>query len=65
MKNPKMLKLFNVNGKTKNMCQHAVKKLPFVIRYFSIRYKILRMCNKSILENGETLKSIPDWQKNH
>ena len=45
MKNPKMLKFFTVNVKTKNMSQHAVKKLPFVIRYISIRFKIQRMCN--------------------
>ena len=60
MKNPKMLKFFTVNVKTKNMSQHAVKKLPFVIRYISIRFKIQRMCNKAILENGEILKSVPE-----
>ena len=33
MKNSEMLKFVPDNFKTKKMCKHAVKKLPFVIRY--------------------------------
>ena len=35
-------------------------KLPFVIRYVPDRYKSQQMCDKAILENGETLESFPD-----
>ena len=42
------------------MCKHAVKKIPFVTRYVSDRYKTQQMCDKSILENGETLEPVPD-----
>ena len=33
MKNAKILKLILDHVKTKQMCNHAVKKAPFVIRY--------------------------------
>ena len=36
------------------MCKQAVKKLPFLIRYVSDRDKTQQMCDKTILENGET-----------
>ena len=39
------------------MCNNAVKKLPFVIRY-------VRMCDKAILEKGGTLESVPDCYEN-
>ena len=45
------------------MCKHAVKKLPFVIRYVPDQYKTQKMCNKAILENGRTLESVPDRYK--
>ena len=35
MRNPEMLKLVPDHLKTKKICNHAVKKLPFVIRYVS------------------------------
>ena len=33
MKNPEILKFLSDHIKIKIMCKHAVKKLPFVIRY--------------------------------
>ena len=42
------------------MCKHAVKRLPFVIRYIPDRYKTQQMCDKAILENGGILKSVSD-----
>ena len=56
MKNPEMPD----HLKTKQMCNYAVKKLPFVIRYVPVRYKTKKMCNKSILENGGTPESVPN-----
>ena len=38
------------------MCKHAVKKLPYLWRYVPDQYMIL--------ENGETIKSVPDYYKN-
>ena len=56
MKNPEMLKFVPDHLKTKNMCEHVVKKLPFVI--WSI------MCDKAVLENGGKLESVSDCYKN-
>ena len=33
MKNPEMLKFIPDHFKTKKMCKHAVKKLPYLLRY--------------------------------
>ena len=46
------------------MCKHAVKTLPFILRYVSDQYKTQQMCDKAILENGETLESVSDCYKN-
>ena len=63
MRNPEMLKLVPDHLKTKKICNHAVKKLPFVIRYVSDWYKT-QMSNEAILENGGTKESVPDCYKN-
>ena len=60
MRNPEMLKFVPDHLKTKNMCSHAVEKLPFVLRYALDRHKTQQVCDKAILENGVTLKSVPD-----
>ena len=39
IKNPEMLKFVPDPLKTKKMCKHAVKKLPFLIRYVLDRCK--------------------------
>ena len=46
------------------MCEHAAKKLTFLIRYVPDQCKTQQMCDKSILENGGALKSLPDCYKN-
>ena len=33
MENPEMLKFIPDHFKTKKMCKHAVKKLPYLLRY--------------------------------
>ena len=43
-----------------NMCNYAVKKLPFIIRYVPDQYKSKKMCNRAILKNDGTLKSVPN-----
>ena len=47
------------------MCKHQVKKLPFLIKYVSHRYKIQQMCEKGILDKGGVLMFIPDCCKDH
>ena len=44
------------------MCKHAVKKLPYLLRY--ALFKTQKMCDGAILENGGTLKSVPYCYKN-
>ena len=39
MKNPEILKFVPGHLKTKKMCKHAVKNLPFLIRYVPDKYK--------------------------
>ena len=46
------------------MCKHAGKKLPYLLIYDPDQYKTEQMCGKAILENGGTLKSVPDCNKN-
>ena len=60
MKIPEMLKFVPDHLKNKKMYKHAVKKLPFLLRYVLDQYKTQQMCDKAVLENGGTLKSVPD-----
>ena len=46
------------------MFKHAVKKIPYLLRYVSDQYRTQQMCDKAIIENGGTLKCVPDWYKN-
>ena len=49
--------------KTKKTCKHSIKKLLFIINVPD-QYKTQEMCDKAILENDRTLKSVPDYYKN-
>ena len=39
MKNPEMLKFVSDHLKTKKMCKHAVRKLPYLLRYVPNQFK--------------------------
>ena len=39
MRNPEMLKFVTDHLKTKKMCKHAVKRLPYPLRYVPDQYK--------------------------
>ena len=56
MKNPEMLKFVPDYVKTKKVCKHAFKKLPYLLRYVPDRYETQQMRDKAILENGGTFK---------
>ena len=44
------------------MSKHAVKKFSYLLRYVPDQYKTQQMCDKAVLENGETLqKSRSIW----
>ena len=64
MKKPGMPKFVFDYPKSKKMCKHAAKKLPFLIRYVPNQYKAQQMCDKTILENGWRVKSVPGCCKN-
>ena len=36
------------------MCKHAVKKLPYILRYVPDQYKTQQMCAKAILKIAGT-----------
>ena len=59
-----MLKFVSDHLKTKKMSKHVVKKLPYLWRYLPDQYATQRIGDKAILENGRTLKSVPDCYKN-
>ena len=40
MKNPEMLKLVPYHLKTKQMCNYAVKKLPYLLKYVLINIRL-------------------------
>ena len=46
------------------MCEHKVKKLPYLLRYTPDKYKVQQTCDKAILGKSRTLKSVPDCYKN-
>ena len=60
MKNQEVLNFVSDHLKTKKMGKHAVKKLPYLLRYVRDWYKAQQMCDKATLENGGTLKFVPD-----
>ena len=64
IKNLEMLKFVPDHLRTKQMCKHALKRLPLGIRYVPDKYRSQQMCHKAILENGGTLESVPDCYKN-
>ena len=65
VRNPEMLKFVPDHLKTKKISEHAVKKLPFVLRYdVPNQYKTQQLCNKAIQENGGTIESVSDSYKN-
>ena len=52
IKDPEMLEF--VPDHLTKMCKHAVKKLPFLIKYVPDRYKTQqRNCDKVILKNNK------------
>ena len=53
-----MLKFILGYFKTKKMCNYAVKKIFFAVRYVPDKYEIKNKCNKAILENGATLAPV-------
>ena len=54
-----MLKFVSDLLKPKKMFKHAVKKLPFLLRYVPDQYKSPQMYYKASLLNGRILKSVP------
>ena len=65
MRNREMLKFVADHLKTEKMSKHAVRKLPYLLRYVLGQYKAQQMCDKAILENGGTLNSVCDYHRNH
>ena len=57
MKNPEMLKFVLDHLKTKKMFKHAVKKLPFLLRYAPDQYQTQQICDKAIFKNAGTFCS--------
>ena len=51
-----MLGFSLITWKVKN--EHAVKKLPFIIRYASDWYKTQEMYDEAILKDSRTLKGL-------
>ena len=46
------------------MCKHAVKKLPYLLRYVPDQYKTQQICDKATLKHALTLESVTDCYKN-
>ena len=54
------LRLDSDHLKIKKMCNHAVKKLSFVIRDFPEQCRTQQMCDRELFQNDGTLESIPN-----
>ena len=48
MKNREMLKFVPDHLETKKICKHAVKKLPYLLRYVPDKYKTQQTFDKAI-----------------
>ena len=48
-----MLKFVPNHLKTKKICKHGIRKLPYLLRYVPDWYETQKMCNKAILEMVE------------
>ena len=48
-----MLKFVPNHLKTKKICKHGLRKLPYLLRYLPDWYETQKMCNKAILEMVE------------
>ena len=46
------------------MGKHANKKLPFIMIYVPDKSKIQKICDKDVVENGGTLKFVPNNYNN-
>ena len=44
--------MFLIVLKLEKMCKHAVKKLPYQLRYVPDQQKAQKICDKAILENA-------------
>ena len=64
IKNPEMLNIAPDHLKTKKMCNHAVKILPYLSKYVHDQYKSQQMYDKATLENSGILKFVPYCYKN-
>ena len=47
-----MLRFVIDHLKTERMCNNAVKKLPFLIKYIPNQYKTKKICDKNIKSCG-------------
>ena len=61
MRNPEILRLVLDHLKNLKKC---VKELPYLSSCVPDQCKTQQICNKAILENGETFKSVPVCYKN-
>ena len=64
IKNSEMLRFVPDHLKTKKMCKHVIKKLPFVTRYVPNQFKGQQMHDIIFLENGVMLKFVLNCYKN-
>ena len=64
MRNQELLNFLFDHLKTEKMCKDTIKKLAYLSRYIPDRYETQQICNKVVLENGETLKFVPAKIKN-
>ena len=53
--------LFLFDIKTLKLCDKAVSNDPFILQYFSDRYKTQKICDKTVDNFLQTLKFVPDW----
>ena len=55
-----MLRFVIDHLKTERMCNNAVKKLPFLIKYIPNQYNTNKICDKNIVEKSGLSGFIPD-----
>ena len=63
VKSRELLKSVPDHLKTKQMCKHVFKKLPYLLRCVTDQYKTQKICDKVLLENGN-IKPVSHCYKN-
>ena len=60
---PRFLKLITDDLKTQEMCNEAIEKAPWLLRYVPLCFRTQEMCSKAAKKCRHPFRFIPDYLK--